>query len=114
MKALRKLRLLGLNLALTLPYLALAESTLIQSPIKAKTIEELLALLINAAIVILMPVVVLMIVYSGFLFLTARGNKEQLSKAKINFVWVVVGSAVLLGAKVIAEVLKKTAEQITN
>ncbi len=113
MKALKFLRKASaFSLVLFLPVLVFA--TGIGNPVKADSIEELLAKIIDAAIVILMPFVVLAIIYSGFMFLIARGNKEALSKAKTNFVWVVIGVAVLLGAKLISYMLKSTVEHIVK
>ena len=78
----------------------------------ADSIEALLAKIIDVAIIILMPLVILAVIYSGFMFLMARGNKEGLTKAKTNFVWVVVGVAVLLGAKLISAILKSTVDKV--
>jgi len=53
-------------------------------------------------------IVVLAIIYSGFLFVTAQGNQEKLSRAKKTFLFTVVGAAVLLGASVLAQVVTNT------
>ena len=58
------------------------------------------------------PIAVLFLVYAGFLFVTARGSEEQLKKAKGILLWTIVGIAVLLGAKIIAEVLENTITSI--
>ena len=105
------LRLILINLLLPVTFV-FAEG--FENPVKAGSIEELLVLVINAVIILLMPIVILAIIYSGFMFLTARGNKEQLTTAKTNFVWVVVGVAVLLGAKVIATVIENSVEHIVK
>ncbi len=119
---LNRLRIFGLNVIFLL-YLILvaldvhlvgAQSVNELNPLKANTISELLSLIIDAAILILMPLVVLAIIYSGFMFLIAQGNEEKLKTAKNNFLWVIVGVAVLLGAKVISAVLKATAKTIVN
>ncbi len=70
----------------------------------ASLIEKILGVLIQIGI----PILVLMIVYSGFKFVTAQGNESEVTKAKAALFWSVVGGAVLLGAKVIAEVIKAT------
>lgn len=66
---------------------------------------------------ILLPVggviVVIMIIYSGFMFVTARGNEAKLATAKKNFLFVAIGTAVLLGAWVIATVIENTIKQLT-
>ena len=45
---------------------------------------------------------IIFIIWSGFLFVTARGNEDQLKKAKTTFKWTLIGTAILLGAYVIA------------
>lgn len=47
-------------------------------------------------------VVILMLVYVGFLFVTAQGNSTKISAAREMLLWTVVGALILLGAKVIA------------
>lgn len=65
---------------------------------------------------IIMPLasvlVVLAVLYSGFKFVIAQGNPAELKDARTGFIWVLIGSAVLLGAYGITEVLKTTIEQI--
>ncbi len=48
------------------------------------------------------PIAALAIIYSGFLFVTARGNEKQLEDAKRTFLWTIIGTAILLGAWAIA------------
>jgi hypothetical protein len=47
---------------------------------------------------ILLPIVVLLIAYSGFLFMTSAGNDEKRTKAKGIFKHIVVGILMILGA----------------
>ncbi|PIR42100.1 MAG: hypothetical protein COV30_00140 [Candidatus Yanofskybacteria bacterium CG10_big_fil_rev_8_21_14_0_10_37_15] len=42
------------------------------------------------------PIAVIMIIYSGVLFLTAQGNSQQVTKAKDVLKWAVVGLAIIL------------------
>lgn len=58
------------------------------------------------------PIVVLAIVYSGFLFVTAQGNEKDLPKAKQAFMWTVIGAIVLLGAQAISFAIKGTIEEL--
>lgn len=53
-------------------------------------------------------IAVVFLIFSGFLFVTAQGNEEKLSKAKTGFLWTAVGVAVLLGAWAITEGLTAT------
>lgn len=58
------------------------------------------------------PIVALAIIYSGFLFVTARGNPESLKKAKSAFLYTVIGAAILLGSWAIAQLISSTVLEI--
>ncbi|MEX2090615.1 MAG: pilin [Candidatus Paceibacterota bacterium] len=58
----------------------------------AGLVKVLAQWLFNLAI----PIAVVMIVYSGVLFLTAQGNPQQVTKAKDVLKWAVVGLAIIL------------------
>jgi hypothetical protein len=58
-----------------------------------------------------LPFLVLFTIYSGFLFVEARGNEEKLSIAKKNFLYVIIGALLILGAWTIATVLSGTVDQ---
>lgn len=53
-------------------------------------------------------VIVFMIIYSGFLFVTARGNESKLETAKHTLLYVIIGAAVLLGSVAISKVIDGT------
>lgn len=72
------------------------------------SIDGLLVTILNGLITLGVPVVALAIVYSGFLFVSARGNPEKLTKAKEALLYTVIGAAVLLGALAIAKMVKTT------
>lgn len=59
-------------------------------------------------------IVVMAIIYSGFLFVTAQGNEEQLKRAKRSFTYTAIGAAILLGAWTIALVIENTIGAVTN
>lgn len=54
------------------------------------------------------PVIAFFIVYTGFKFVAARGNESKLKNAKINFMYVIIGSALILGAWVFATLIGST------
>ncbi|MEX1087351.1 MAG: hypothetical protein WEC58_02385, partial [Candidatus Paceibacterota bacterium] len=68
----------------------------------------------NIVLPIASVVVVLAIIYSGFLFVAARGNPTKLEHARTAFTWTVVGTAVLLGSWVIAAAIEGTLCEITD
>lgn len=86
---------------------------IIENPFKEKTIEGLITTLINDILIPIGAVVaVVMVMYAGFLFVTARGNTAQIDKAKGALLWAVIGAAILLGAWVIAEAIKGTVDEL--
>ncbi len=80
----------------------------LKNPIKANNIQELLNDVVNLAIVIGMIVAVLMFIWIGFKFVMARGNSEALKEARNWFLWAVVGTAILISARVITAVVQNT------
>lgn len=85
----------------------------IVNPFKAKTIPDLIRMIVNDILIPIGAVVaVVMIIYSGFLFATAGDNDAKLTKAKEAFVSTIIGSAILLGAWVISEAIDKTVKEL--
>lgn len=86
----------------------------LQNPLGGQnmTIVDFITKIIKFAITIGIPIVAIGIIYSGLLFVTARGNEEQLKKAKNAFTYAVIGGAVLLGSFIFAELIKDTIETI--
>lgn len=86
---------------LLLPFLASAQNK-IDNPIQAKDFYAFVEAIAKAITAVGIPLVAIFIVWSGFLFVTARGNEQQLEKAKITFYWSIIGGAVVIGAWAIA------------
>ena len=82
-------------------------------PNAATTIETILNAIVNFLFDYGMPIVVLFMVLAGFMFVTARGNEEQLTKAKTTLFWTMVGAAVIVSAKIIAEAVKSFGNQLS-
>lgn len=57
-------------------------------------------------------ILVMMLVYVGFLFVAARGNAEKIQGAKSALLWTVIGGLVLLGASAIGLVIQGTVEAL--
>ena len=72
------------------------------------SIPGLIQTILTGLITIGIPIIALAIVYSGFLFVFARGNSKKLTKAKESLLWTIVGAAVLLGAWAIAKMISAT------
>lgn len=76
------------------------------------SIPDLVIALLKIAISLGTWVAVFFIIYSGFLFIEARGNTTKLETAKKTFLWTIVGTAILLGAYVIANAVSGTINQL--
>lgn len=55
---------------------------------------------------------VLAFVYSGFLYVTAAGNETKLAKAHKALLYTAIGTALLLGSWVFANVIRNTVNQL--
>lgn len=84
----------------------------LDNPIDADTFQELVEALLEIVVAIGTPIAILAIIYSGFLFVKARGNSEELVKAKTALMWTIVGVVVLLGARLLATVISGTITEL--
>ena len=75
-------------------------------------IVDFLKKLIDIAIMLGIPVAVLFIIYSGFLFVTAQGNPAKLAAARKALLAAIIGTAILLAAWVIATAIKGTIDAL--
>lgn len=85
---------------------------MLQNPLNAETLQELLLLILRAVIQLGSIVLVLALVWTGFLFIQAQGQEEKLRDARGSLLWTVAGGLLLLGATAIAEVVKATVGQL--
>lgn len=77
-------------------------TTGICNPIQSTDFFSLVTAISDAILAIGIPLVAIFLVWSGFLFVTAGGNEEQIKRAKTTFFWALVGGAVVIGAKALA------------
>lgn len=69
---------------------------------------------IEIALQVGVPILILAIIYTGFLFVQAQGKPESLRKAREALTNTLIGGALLLGAFVIAEAIGTTVEEIKS
>jgi hypothetical protein len=87
----------------------------IPNPLKNSTnsLPDLLTLIINSVILpIGGVVVVVMIIYSGFLYVTAQGKPDKIKTANTALLYAMIGALILLGARVLSEAIKGTITQL--
>lgn len=92
---------------------ALAQ-TAIENPIDADDFGTLVVSIAETVRDIALPLAFAALVFVGFRFVTATaaGDKEGLTAAKKMLLWVVVGTAILVGATVLAEAIVETAKKL--
>jgi len=77
----------------------------LRNPLRVNTITELLAAILNIVIVLAVPVIVFFIIYAGFLYVTARGNAQQVEQATRSLTYAIIGGVLVLGAVAIAQII---------
>jgi hypothetical protein len=83
------------------------------NPLKWETLIEFWREILKIAAQIGSIFVVIGFVYTGFLFVRAQGNAEELQVAKRSFTYTVIGAALVLGAWAFAMAIAETVASIT-
>lgn len=76
------------------------------NPLRVDSLEGLLVAILNILIVLAVPIIVFFIIYAGFLYVTARGNAQQVEQATRALTYAVIGGVLILGAVAIAEIVQ--------
>lgn len=97
--------------AFALPVFAQQEQGL-QNPLKFPSMQKFVEGVLQAIVIIALPIITIFIVYAGFLFIAARGNESKLSNAKNNFQYVIIGTIMILSAWVLATLIGGTVTQL--
>jgi len=84
-------------------------SSSIENPLKnIGNFCQLIKVVLQAILVIGVPIAVVFLVIVGFKFIIARGNPGELDKAKADFLHTVIGIAIFIGAWAIAKLIAAT------
>jgi hypothetical protein len=81
-------------------------ATPLVNPLRINSIEDLLVAILQILIIIAIPIVVFFIIYSGFLYVTARGNAQQVEQATRSLTYSVIGGVLIIGAVAIAGIVE--------
>ncbi len=84
------------------------DSVTLGNHITAPGAKDFLESIFSTVMLIGMPVIGLVLIYAGFMFITARGNKVQIQTAIRNMTYVVLGTALVLGSYAIGSILYNT------
>lgn len=107
----KKLAILILT-AVVLIFSAIAVYAQITNPISSNSFADLIKRIAQEIRPIAITFSVVFIIYSGFLFVTASENQEKLKSAKTTFTWTIVGTAIVVGASLLAEVVINTIKKL--
>jgi hypothetical protein len=86
----------------------------INNPLKVENIQDAIKLGLNFVMKIAIPVIIVLLIWAGFQFIFAMGNKDKLIKAKNNFLYTLFGAALVLGAYTIAIAIINTINSLTQ
>ncbi len=78
------------------------------------TIPDAINKILSVVIRIALPIIIIFFIWSGFTFITARGNPTEVTKAKNIFLYTVIGTLLILGAWVITNAIIGTVNAIIN
>lgn len=70
------------------------------------TAEELLTTILEIVVILATPFIVFFIIYAGFLYVTARGNAEQITQANRALTYAIIGGVIIIGSVAIATIVK--------
>ena len=104
-------------LALLVPAIAFAaECQGVCSPLNPDfdDIPRFIAGVLKVMVQIGLPIVALFVLIAGYKFVSAGGNEGKLKDAKENFVYVIIGSLLILGAWVLATLIGNTVGQVVG
>jgi uncharacterized membrane protein len=97
-----------------LPVVASAQSEELKNPITAPTFEGFLTSLVAGVQIILVPFIVVFIIYAGFIYVTARGNPEAITRANKALLYAIIGGVIVAGAQAIIAIVGDTASSFKN
>jgi Type IV secretion system pilin len=84
------------------------QTVALTNPLKGgiNSIDGLLVAILNVLMVLMVPVIVFFIIYSGFKYVMAQGNASQVEEATRSLTYAVIGGVLILAAIAIAEIIK--------
>lgn len=75
-------------------------------------LPDLIVELLKIVMLIASPIIAIMIIYAGYMFVTASGDPKKIGAAKDMLLYVVIGAAIILGAEIIAKAIQGTVNSL--
>lgn len=89
-------------------------SVQLQNPLKVCSIQDLLVDIINIVMVLMIPIIVFYIIYSGLKYVMARGNASQVEEASQSLFYAILGGVLVLGAFALANIIQSIVAAFQN
>ncbi len=85
----------------------------LQNPLQFTDLRDVIVAIANILLILAVPIIIIFIVYAGFLYVTAQGNSTKIQDAHRALLYALIGGAIILGAKVISAIVANTVGSIT-
>ncbi|MEK7499780.1 MAG: pilin [Patescibacteria group bacterium] len=110
----RLIPLVILPALILLPLAYASAQAKLESPFVYKTVSDFISAVLRAIVYLSMPIIALFIMYAGFKYILARGNPGAIDEAHKNFMYVIIGALLILGAWVLATLIGGTVSQLVT
>ncbi len=77
-----------------------------------QNVQDFVVGALQVLVTVSLPIIGFFIVFVGYQFIAAQGNGEKLRAAKKNFMYVIIGAGLILGAWVLATLIGSTVSQL--
>ena len=84
------------------------------NPLGYTSLTQFLQQLLQLVAQIGFPVIVLFMVYVGFMYVTSAGKPEKITKVHSYLLWVLVGALIVLGAEALSIAIQSTVTQLSQ
>ncbi len=101
-----------LILLTALPIFAQSQNRGLENPLRFTSIERFIEGALQAMVMIALPIISVFIIWAGFMFVKARGKPNEISDAKKNLTYVLIGATLILSAWVLATLIGSTVSQL--
>jgi hypothetical protein len=82
------------------------------NPLKSNTLEEFVQIVLGVILKFLIPILAILFMYTGFKLVTAKGDVKALTAAKQDFLNLVIGAVLILGAWTFGSIIMNTLKEI--
>ena len=91
-----------------------SEGDTLKNPLQAGTLQAFIVNVLQVVVQLGSIIVILMLIYVGFMFVTAQGDIKKIIEARQALLYTVIGALILLGAQVIAMGIQATVQALAT